>query len=210
MTKEEYLRNPCRASALPYWKTISYPVSPNICIIHDEQYEAGSTEHVLEQRFFKLIHWLKESPIPSIDQCVFDEVHKAQWGEVAAFLTECYEGSAFTAKTVEAWTREPVYDPTLWIWLIDSNGQRVALGIGQLDTSVAEGVLDWIQVHPKHRHRGFGQAVVLELLRRMQGRAAFVTVSGDADNPCDPQLLYRKCGFQGSQRWHVLRLKARP
>jgi len=46
---------------------------------------------------------------------------------------------------------------------------------------------------------------VAELLRRMQGKALFVTVSGKCDDPCQPQQLYRACGFTGNSIWHVLR-----
>ena len=52
---------------------------------------------------------------------------------------------------------------------------------------------------------GLGTALVLELLRRLQDRAEFVTVSGEVNNPSNPQRLYRKCGFAGSDVWWLLR-----
>ena len=35
--------------------------------------------------------------------------------------------------------------------------------------------------------------------------ATFATVSGQCNNPTNPEALYRKCGFTGSDVWHVLR-----
>ena len=52
---------------------------------------------------------------------------------------------------------------------------------------------------------GLGKYVVSELLWRMKERATFVTVSGQCNNPTNPEVLYRKCGFTGSDVWHVLR-----
>lgn len=35
--------------------------------------------------------------------------------------------------------------------------------------------------------------------------AKFATVSGQSNNPTNPEVLYRKCCFTGSDVWHVLR-----
>lgn len=81
----------------------------------------------------------------------------------------------------------------------------VATGIAELDKEVGEGVLEWIQVSEQYRGYGLGKYVVLELLWRMKENATFATVSGQCNNPTNPEALYRKCGFTGSDVWHVLR-----
>ena len=43
------------------------------------------------------------------------------------------------------------------------------------------------------------------LLNRMAGRAAFATVSGQVNNITNPEGLYRRCGFTGSDVWHILK-----
>ena len=42
----------------------------------------------------------------------------------------------------------------------------------------------------------------------MKEKADFVTVSGECDNPTNPETLYRKCGFNGNDIWYVFREEA--
>lgn len=39
----------------------------------------------------------------------------------------------------------------------------------------------------------------------MKDKAKFATVSGQCGNPANPEGLYRKGGFTGSDVWHILR-----
>jgi len=45
------------------------------------------------------------------------------------------------------------------------------------------------------------------LLLILKEKSKFVTVSGKIDNKTNPQRMYRKCGFQGNDIWHILRRK---
>lgn len=84
-------------------------------------------------------------------------------------------------------------------------GTPAALGIAELDPTVPEGALEWIQVLPEYQGRGFGKILVLELLNRIKGKAKFTTVSGEVDNETNPERLYRSCGFVGNDTWWLLR-----
>ena len=79
----------------------------------------------------------------------------------------------------------------------------MAFALGDLDPLIGEGILEWIQVDPDFRRKGLGKALVLEILRRMRGRASFATVSGDSHNANDPMSLYRKAGFVGQSLWVI-------
>ena len=95
---------------------------------------------------------------------------------VARLIGECYGDPNFSAETVQSWTQQAVFDPTLWVWVMDTRQDKPAgLGIAELDRTVGEGSLEWIQVLPTYRRRGLGQSLVLELLFRLAGRAAFTT-----------------------------------
>ncbi|MDP4114428.1 MAG: GNAT family N-acetyltransferase, partial [Bacillota bacterium] len=106
---------------------------------------------------------------------------------------------------VALWTKAEVFDKNLWVFIFDADKQKpVALGIAELDRNVHEGALEWIQVLPEYRNCRLGQAVVNRLLLNMIDKADFVTVSGQVDNKTNPEKLYRRCGFQGNDIWHVL------
>jgi GNAT superfamily N-acetyltransferase len=128
-----------------------------------------------------------------------------QAGAIAGLIRDCYEDMQVDESTVLAWRDTPAFAPDLWIWIRENDtGRRAALGIADLDPTVPEASLEWVQVHPDFRGRGLGKAIVAALLREVTGRAAFTTVSGRVDNRTQPERLYRRCGFTGSDVWWLL------
>ena len=125
--------------------------------------------------------------------------------EVVSIINKSYTDIQVDFNQVLQWTRAEVFDKNLWIFIIDVEKQKpVALGIAELDKNVREGALEWIQVIPEYRKRGLGQAIVNKLLLNLVGKADFVTVSGQVNNNTNPEKLYRRCGFQGNDIWHVI------
>ena len=107
---------------------------------------------------------------------------------------------------LQAYTARPVYLSSLWLAVKDNKtGDIVATGIAELDRECKEGRLEWIQVSENYRGCGLGKYLVSELLWRMKDVAQFATVSGQCNNPTNPENLYRKCGFTGNDVWHILR-----
>lgn len=91
------------------------------------------------------------------------------------------------------------------IFIVDKEKKRpIALGIAGFDQDMQEGVLEWIQVLPEYRGQGVGKVVVNTLLERLRLIANFVTVSGQIENLTNPEKLYRSCGFQGKDIWHII------
>lgn len=124
---------------------------------------------------------------------------------VAALIHACYADVQIDKDVVNSWTDHPVYDPKLWVWVVDTeHGVPAGLGIAEFDSAVPEASLEWIQVLPSYRGRGLGKTIVTELLRRVSGRVDFTTVSGKVDNATHPEYLYRQCGFTGSDMWWLL------
>ena len=125
---------------------------------------------------------------------------------VASFINQCYENISVNEKTVDRWLNHPVYDPNLWVWIKETtNDQLAALGIGEIDHRVPEASLEWVQVHPDFQRRGLGRAIIGELLRHVSPKVDFTTVSGEVNNPSNPEKLYRQMGFKGSDFWWMLR-----
>jgi GNAT superfamily N-acetyltransferase len=132
------------------------------------------------------------------------QIHE-EAGLAAEVIRRCYAEIHPSVENVRSWTLHPVYDRNLWIWVWDENRSAPAgLGIAELDSSIGEGSLEWIQVLPEYRGLGLGQALVLELLQRMQRQSDFVTVAGEVDNRTRPEQLYRRCGFDGEDIWWLL------
>lgn len=200
----EYLCNPCGVSSIPYWKTKRITVPSNMKILHHDEFTSSEWVGFSDEPYFRLLHRLKNISVPILDAgyslCEID------LADYAAHINHCYGAIGVTETQLREYTLRPVYDASLWLAVRhDQTGEIVATGIGELDTEVGEGVLEWIQVSEDHRGRGLGSFVVTELLRRMQMKAHFATVSGQCNNPCNPEGLYRNCGFVGNDIWHILR-----
>ena len=172
-------------------------------MIRDDLYTAernGGTE----EPYFKLVHRLETLCPPKLPDSF--RIVPCEPEGFARHIRECYAEEGVNADELRACARRPVYDPELWIAVEDeTNGRIAASGIADLDTSIGEGILEWIQVSPEYRRRGLGKYIVLELLRRMRGKAELATVSGRMYNPDNPYALYRGCGFTDPVIWHVVR-----
>lgn len=201
--KDYYRRNPCRAASIPHWKAVRIAVPENMKILHEDAFNAEMLEQYVDEPYFRLKHDLR-----AIEPVVVPRGYSQCQGtveEFAAHIHECY-GNGMTAAEVGSFTERGVYSPELWIALRDNKtGRIVASGIAELDREIGEGILEWIQVSAEYRGRGLGSFIVQELLRRMKYNADFATVSGQCNNPTNPEALYRKCGFTGNDVWHVMR-----
>ena len=202
MTAEEYLKDPCRASSLSFWKTERMLLPAGAAVYREDEYAPG--EHAgRDEPYFRMIHYLRDVPDAPLPGGY--EMSSAGAEELAAHIRACYREESVTAGELEAYARRDVFDRDLWIAVREKGTGRIAAsGIAELDARIGEGELDWIQVSPDHRRRGLGRAVVCELLRRLSQKAEFATVSGRLDSPDDPGSLYRSCGFERPVIWHVV------
>lgn len=203
---KDYLRDPCGASSIPYWKAKSMIIPSNLLILRHDDYIVADYGDYWDEPYFRLIHDLENIPMAllpdgySLCECGLDAY--------ASHICSCYGTDTITEEHLLAYQTRSVFDASLWIAVrYDATGQIVASGIAEFDREVGEGALEWIQVSSEHRRRGLGRFVVVELLHRMRNFADFVTVSGQCKNPTSPELLYRHCGFTGDHIWHILRKK---
>ena len=202
LSTEEYLRNPCRASSLPFWKTEQFEIPESVCIYREDEFGKMLCSGA-DEPYFRMIHLLQSVQYPRLPDDYI--LTKANIGEFADHILECYTEESVTAEKLEACTHTQVYDPNLWIAIREKATYKiVASGIGEFDDRIGEGILDWIQVTPDYRRRGLGQAVVCELIKRLSGKADFITVSGRMNNPCNPLALYEACGFSNPVIWHIV------
>lgn len=203
---EKYLEDPCRASSLPYWKALVTNVPENMLILHDREFSSDLLADYDDEPYFRLRHDLRH--IPDVRLPDGFELCGASPAQFAAHINESYADISVSAAEIEAYLQHNVYSPELWVAVrTRDSGKIVASGIAEFDPQIGEGILEWIQVSPECRRSGLGTFVVSELLHRIAKKANFATVSGAANNPSSPEKLYRKCGFVGSDIWHILRKK---
>jgi len=198
------MSNPCGESSLPYWKAIKMDVPENMLIRHDRLFCAEGFTDYTDEPYFRLYHDLQKLHTPILPDGF--RVCEAAPAEYAAHINQCYIGASITEADIKSYFQHSVYSAELWIAVQEWKTQKiVATGIAEFDEQVGEGILEWIQVSPTYRGLGLGTYIVTELLTRIAGKAQFATVSGQINNPSKPESLYRKCGFQGNDIWHVLR-----
>ena len=202
MTPEEYLRDPCRASSLPFWKAEQTILPPNMSVIRDDRFRPDRLKGT-DEPYFKLIHRLERVIKPTLPEPFM--LVPCDAATLAVHINACYDREGISPEALDACRTHSVHDPALWIAVAErTGGPIVASGIAELDKRIGEGVLEWIQVSPGFRRRGLGRFVVCELLHRMRGQAGFVTVSGRLNNPGNPLALYLACGFTDPVIWHVI------
>ena len=202
--KEQYLSNPCRISSIPYWKAKSIAIPNDMVILHHEEYKQSEYSEYKDEPYFRLIHDLKNLSAPTLPQDF--SLSEATPADFATHINSCYDSIGVSESELKNYTARPVYNAALWLAVRDDEtGSIVATGIAEFDQEIGEGVLEWIQVSKEFRGKGLGRFIVCELLWRMKDIAKFITVSGQCNNPENPEKLYRKCGFTGADVWHVLR-----
>ncbi len=165
------------------------------------------TSNQTVQRFFRLKYVSSETPFDLPAGFKFAPVRLPdEVGLVSQVIGRCYAHMRPGVDEVVRWSRQPVFDAGLWIWMIDTRvNQPAGLGIAEIDHQNQEASLEWIQVIPEYRGQGLAKALVDELLWRLRDKVILITVSGEADNPTDAEHVYRRCGFAGSDVWWVVR-----
>ena len=136
MRAEEYLKDPCRVSSLPFWKTEQLILPRGVTVIRDDLYIAernGGTE----EPYFKLVHRLETLCPPKLPDSF--RIVPCEPEGFARHIRECYAEEGVNADELRACARRPDYDPELWIAVEDeTNGRIAASGIADLDARIGE------------------------------------------------------------------------
>ncbi len=208
VTIQQYIINPCGTLSIPYHKAKITTVPDGMKIVHERDFDASDLQSYHDERFFRLYRDMKNIGIAKADGFLIETVGEADIETVVEVINRSYTDLQVTLAQIKGYTHTSVYDQDLWVLVREEQtGVCVGLGIADLDASIGELILEWIQVLPEYRKRGIGRAIVNTLLHRAKEKAAFATVSGKADDPTCPERLYRSCGFVGEDIWHVLRKK---
>lgn len=204
MNLQEYLSDPCGMLSIPYWKSKELQVPPFIRIVHEQDYDAAAFADYTDEPYFRLKHDLQSIPLTD-KRFVCRIAGRDDLPLMVEIINRCYTDLFVTLEQLQGYRTTPAFAVDLWIIVQDAaTGEDIGCGIADFDPEAREGILEWIQVLPEYRGRGAGQFIVNELLRRMQDRVDFATVSGKVNNVTCPEKLYRRCGFVGDDVWHIL------
>lgn len=201
----EYIKSPCRASSIPYWKQKSLTIPDNMQIVHDRDFSSDEFADFVDEPYFRLYHNLVSIGQKSRSDVELIPATADKFHIFVKIINNSYTDLTVTKEQMESYCKTPVYDSDLWVLLKDKNTDSfVGCGIADYDRNIGELIIEWIQVLPQYRGHGYGQLIVNYLLAKKQDTAKFATVSGKVNNPANPERLYRKCGFQGDDIWHIL------
>ncbi len=160
------------------------------------------------QRYFRIYRDMTEIPKIQMPEGfkIMDVDAENEADKVSKLIYRCYDNIKPGEEEVLSWTDHLVFDENLWVWIRDMKEEQYAgLGIAEIDKTVPEASLEWIQVAPEYHGKGLGKLIVYELLDRVNERVEFVTVSGEFDSENNPKGFYESCGFVGNDIWYVLR-----
>lgn len=202
---EKYLNNPCETLSIPYWKNKNISTPPNMLIIHQKDYLKHNYSGYIDEQYFRLYHSLEQINETILDGFIIKTALREDIPLFVDIINRSYTDLTVTYEQLVGYTETKVYDSNLWVLVLDKiNSDIVGCGIAELDKELHEGIIEWIQVLPEYRGKKIGRLIVNELLKRLSRVADFATVSGKINNPTQPEILYRKCGFTGTDIWHVL------
>ena len=202
MRKEEYLKDPCNASSLSFWKTNNFVVPPFIHVVRDDLFD--KTLDVNDQEYFKVINYLNNIESPKLSDGYVDCSNDVSIKDFVNHINSCYVEEHVSEEELISYKEHPTYKKELWIAVKDiKTNQIVGTAIGEFDSSIKEGIIEWVQVSNEYRRKGIGKYLVNSLLLKMKGYADFVIVSGKVNNPSNPLNLYLSCGFKNKIIWHI-------
>ena len=202
MRKEEYLKDPCNASSLSFWKTNNFVVPPFIHAVRDDLFD--KTLDVNDQEYFKVINYLNNIESPKLSDGYVDCSNDASIKDFVNHINSCYVEEHVSEEELISYKEHPTYKKELWIAVKDiKTNQIVGTAIGEFDSSINEGIIEWVQVSNEYRRKGIGKYLVNSLLLKMKDYADFVIVSGNVNNPSNPLNLYLSCGFKNKIIWHI-------
>ncbi len=202
MDADQYRKDPCGASSLSFVKTNRIVIPDTMRIIRDDRYSGAAYTDYADTRYFKTMcnAFPPAHPVLPVGYS-FTAIDDTA---LSAHIAQCYREERLSKAQAAAYRTYSGYDARLWLALRDEKGSIAASGVAFIDKTIGEGTLEWVQVSPAERRKGYGKATVTELLFRMNSLVDFVTVSGRLDSVSYPLRLYQSCGFHSTVIWHIL------
>ena len=101
---DEYRKDPCRTSSLPYWKTNAVVIPDNMTIIHHRDFIKEKHRNCIDTPYFRLIHHLQDLPAPELPKGY--SVCSIEPGEYAGHINTAIATSASARRNWSVTQRE--------------------------------------------------------------------------------------------------------
>lgn len=153
-------------------------------------------------KVYNSLEGLKELNLPN--NLHFKKVRHNQDNSVSEFISLCYDELSIKKEFIQRIKLHPTFDKSFWWWLTDKDNNKIALAIGEYDEDINEGSMEWIQVHPDYRKKGYGSLIVNKLLNEMSKKCSFVTASTEHFQSKIVEDFYKKNGFTNKETWWIV------
>lgn len=198
-----YLADPCGTLSIPYFKAVRMETPAHLRIVHARDFD-GMRPGERDARYFRLAHslaWVDAAVWP--DGYTPRVLTEADAAQLADLLASCYAGTWNQGTAARLMRESFAYAPgQCGVWT--PKGALVGCCLSAMDCECREGTIEWLAVHPAHRRKGIACALVNTCLAALRSEVDFATVSGQMDNPTNPLGVYRRCGFEGNDVWHII------
>lgn len=133
---EKYLKDPCKASSLPYWKTRALAIPNNVRVVHRDSFNGKLLPGQTQQVFFRLKHDLVLPTRPSLPsgfsfQLVNHE-DRDDLLEIVKIINASYKDIKVNTEQVQSWRDHSVFRQDLWVFVQDESQQKKIAASGEV------------------------------------------------------------------------------
>lgn len=111
VNKDDYLKNPCRESSIPYWKAKQVSIPEGMKVLHQNNFNETEYVQFIDEPYFRLSHDLKGLLTPRLPQGY--SLCDAALSDFAGHINRCYNGINISEAELQNYTTRPVYVSSL-------------------------------------------------------------------------------------------------
>ena len=108
VNRNNYLKNPCRESSLPYWKAKQISVPEGMKILHQDDFNAAECTQFTDEQYFRLRHDLKGLLTPRLPQGY--SLCEVAVGDFVRHINQCYDDICISEAELQGYTARSVYN----------------------------------------------------------------------------------------------------
>ena len=154
---KDYINNPCRTLSIPYWKQKNIKVPDNIKIVHNDEYNATDFVGYVDEPYFRLYHNLQVVQRAHRDDIDIVVGAPDMLDVFVDIINASYSDLSVTKEQIESYRKTLVFCSDLWLLLKEkTTGNFIGSGIADYDEETKEMIIEWVQVLPLYRGRGYG------------------------------------------------------